>query len=95
MMEQIIVPMVIIGGLGLILGGLLGVANRYLKVETDPRIEELTQMLPGYNCGSCGFAGCKGLAEDMIQNGTSISSCKPCSKEKQVKIMKYLEEVRN
>lgn len=50
MMGQIIVPMFIVGGLGLILGGLLGVANRYLKVEIDPRIEELTEMLPGYNC---------------------------------------------
>ncbi len=93
-MGEIVIPILVIGGLGLILGGLLGIANRYLKVEVDPRIEELTAMLPGYNCGSCGFAGCAGLAEDIIKNGTSVNSCKPCQSQAKAKINEYLKEAR-
>ena len=46
--------------LGAILGLGLGVADKYLKVETDERVDTVTGMLPGYNCGGCGYAGCSG-----------------------------------
>ena len=94
-MRMILVPVLVIGILGLLLGGLLGIANIYLKVEVDPRIEKLTKMLPGYNCGSCGFAGCSGLAEDIIQNGGSINGCKPCSAKKKEEINQFLKENQN
>ena len=45
-----------------VLGGILAVilyfvAQRF-KVEEDPRIDDVEKMLPGANCGGCGFAGC-------------------------------------
>lgn len=42
------------------------VAKKF-KVEEDPRIEVVEGMLPGANCGGCGFAGCKGLAEGLVK----------------------------
>lgn len=92
MMTSIIIPMLFVGILGLVLGGLLGVANLYLKVEIDPRIEKLIAMLPGYNCGSCGFPGCSGLAQHIIEKGGSINACKPCSSEAKSKINEFLKE---
>lgn len=89
---MMLVPILVSGGLGLILGGLLGVANFYLKVEEDPRIQELINMLPGYNCGSCGFPGCSGLAKSIIENGSSINACKPCSVDAKAKINEFLNE---
>ena len=91
-MSAILVPIIVIGGLGLVLGGLLGLANLYLKVEVDPRIEKLIALLPGYNCGSCGFPGCSGLAEDIIENGGTVNSCKPCSADAKAKINEFLKE---
>ena len=46
--------------LGAMLGIILGVSNRLLRVETNPMVDELTALLPGSNCGQCGFAGCAG-----------------------------------
>lgn len=44
---------------------LLVVARKF-AVKEDPRIEQVAEMLPGINCGACGFAGCRGLAEAMV-----------------------------
>ena len=55
-----------------VLGGILAiilyfVAQRF-KVEEDPRIDEVEKMLPGANCGGCGFAGCRSMAEALVKN---------------------------
>ncbi|MGB4985793.1 MAG: (Fe-S)-binding protein [Erysipelotrichaceae bacterium] len=78
-------------GLGLILGALLGIANKIFYVEVDQRVEETTALLPGYNCGGCGFAGCSGLAEALV-NGTvsTISLCKPSKPDQKQAIRDYL-----
>lgn len=41
------------------------VAQKF-KVEEDPRIDDVEKMLPGANCGGCGFAGCRGLADALV-----------------------------
>jgi Na+-translocating ferredoxin:NAD+ oxidoreductase RNF subunit RnfB len=57
------------GGLGLLFGTILAVANKLLRVEEDPRIEQVTDMLPGSNCGACGSPGCAAFAE-LVVGGT-------------------------
>lgn len=37
------------------------------KVIEDPRIDEVNEMLPGANCGGCGFAGCRNFAEAIVK----------------------------
>jgi Na+-translocating ferredoxin:NAD+ oxidoreductase RNF subunit RnfB len=54
-------------GLGILFAGVLAVANQRLKVEEDPRIEGLTQKLPGLNCGACGFPSCREFAKGLIE----------------------------
>uniref|UniRef100_UPI000AF93A76 (Fe-S)-binding protein n=1 Tax=Methylogaea oryzae TaxID=1295382 RepID=UPI000AF93A76 len=44
--------------LGLGLGYLLGAASRFLKVEGDPLADEIEALLPGSQCGQCGYPGC-------------------------------------
>lgn len=63
-------------GLGASLG--LGIASKKLAVEIDPRIEKLTELLPGANCGGCGYAGCSGLAEAVINEGVDVGKCPVC-----------------
>ena len=45
------------------------VAQKF-KVIEDPRIDSLTDMLPGANCGGCGYAGCRSLAENIVKNNS-------------------------
>lgn len=54
-------------GLGIFFAGVLALANQKLKVEEDPRIEELNQKLPGLNCGACGFPSCREFAKGVIE----------------------------
>jgi RnfABCDGE-type electron transport complex B subunit len=52
---------------GLFIGVLLAVAANKFKVETNPKIAEIQAVLPGANCGGCGFPGCSGLAEAIAE----------------------------
>jgi len=53
-------------GLGVFFAVVLVLANQKLKVEEDPRIEELFEKLPGLNCGACGFPSCRVFAEGIV-----------------------------
>ena len=64
---MVIVAVIMMLVLGAVLGLGLGVADKYLKVEADVRVEKVTSLLPGYNCGGCGFPGCSGMAEEKRQ----------------------------
>jgi electron transport complex protein RnfB len=63
--------------LGLILGLLLGLAARYLKVEGNPLAAELEQLLPGAQCGQCGFPGCAGAAQALASGTAAVTLCPP------------------
>ena len=65
----------ILGGLGLTFGILIAVANRKLWVWEDPRIDAVSGMLPGTNCGACGQAGCRAFAEAIIAGTIPPASC--------------------
>ena len=86
-MVTTIIVMIILGA---VLGLGLGVADKFLKVEVDERVEKVTAMLPNYNCGGCGYAGCSGLAEALV-NGevASVSLCKPSKPEVKTAIAEY------
>ncbi len=71
----ILIPLCVMGALGIIMAVGLGVAARKLAVEVDPRIELITGILPGANCGACGFAGCAGYAKAMVEDSTKPSPC--------------------
>lgn len=54
--------------LGVVSAVLLYFVAQKFKVYEDPRIDEVTSMLPGANCGGCGFAGCKAFGEALVKN---------------------------
>ncbi len=87
MVEAILMMLV----LGALLGCGLGIADKVLKVETDTRVEKVTEMLPGYNCGGCGYPGCSGLAEALVdKEANSVALCKPSKAEARSAIIEYL-----
>lgn len=59
----------ILAGLGLLLSLLLFFIAKKFKVEEDPRIDEVEKVMPGANCGGCGFAGCRAFADAAVKAG--------------------------
>lgn len=90
-MIDVLVAIAIAIVISALLGLLLAVADKYLSVKEDPRVAEVTKMLPGANCGGCGFAGCAGMADSIVNSGNkNLSSCRPCKPEAKEKIKEYL-----
>jgi len=75
MFENILYPILSIGGLSLVFGALLGFAAKKFYVEVDPNIEKISSILPGVNCGGCGFAGCAVFAEAVANNKADYKGC--------------------
>ena len=74
-MNEILIAIGILGGLGLIFGLILAAASKIFHVETDPRLDQLNACLPGANCGGCGYAGCGGYAEAVLNGEAPIGKC--------------------
>lgn len=72
---DILLPIIAIGGMGLIFGALLSIAAKIFAVEKDERIPRIVDVLPGANCGGCGFAGCSAYAEAVCKGEAGVSGC--------------------
>jgi electron transport complex protein RnfB len=91
---SILLPSVLgLAGLGVLFGFALAAASRKFRVAVDPRIEEITDLLPGANCGACGFAGCSGYAEALVRGAVDIGVCPPSSPEATARIADLLGKV--
>ncbi len=85
-----VVMMVAVGG---ILGLILGIAGQVFYVQPDERTEQVLNMLPGYNCGACGYPGCAGMAEGLVGGEVAnVSLCKPSNADQRKQIATYLNE---
>ena len=68
-MTSVLIAVLVVALIGLILGVLIGFAAKKFAVESDPRVEEVTELLPGANCGGCGYAGCADFAKAIVTKG--------------------------
>ncbi len=75
LIQQLIVPTVFMASLGILLALLLSLANRYLFVYEDPRIDEVEDLLPHANCGACGTPGCRPFAEALVAQEVDPGLC--------------------
>ncbi|HSK08421.1 MAG TPA: RnfABCDGE type electron transport complex subunit B [Vicinamibacterales bacterium] len=75
-MEPTLIPALIaMGGLGALFAGGLAFADRKLRVEEDPRIGDVLDVLPGANCGGCGLAGCQDFAVKVVAGEKGVTGC--------------------
>ncbi len=75
MFDTILSSIISIGGIGIIFGLILGYAGEKLKVEEDPKIGQVRDVLPGANCGGCGYAGCDAFAKAIAMGEAPITGC--------------------
>lgn len=92
-MINILIAIGVSVGISVVLGLVLAIADKFLKVEEDPRLETVTNLLPGANCGGCGFPGCSGFATAIVNKETAtLAPCKVAKKEAKEAIINYLRE---
>lgn len=72
---DILLPILAIGGMGLIFGAALAIASKIFAVDIDERVPKITEVLPGANCGGCGFAGCNAYADAVVKGKASVNCC--------------------
>ncbi|MBI9088200.1 MAG: RnfABCDGE type electron transport complex subunit B [Desulfobacterium sp.] len=65
----------LMGGLGLVIGGALALASKVFYVYVDPLVAAVDDVLPGANCGGCGFPGCTPNAQAIVDGKSSPDSC--------------------
>lgn len=72
---NILIPILTMTILGFIFSFGLVFAYKKLKVEEDPRIEKVSELLPQANCGACGYSGCRAFAEAIVQGKAEPNGC--------------------
>ena len=75
-----LVPVAVLGGVGLTFGALIALAHRNFRVWEDPRIDVLAGFLPGTNCGACGYGGCRAFAEAAVTGEVTPAQCTTMAK---------------
>lgn len=89
-MKDILIPALIMGSLGVIFGSLLAFASQKFAVAQDERQTKIRSLLPGANCGGCGFAGCDAYADALLQGTARLGKCSACANDNIVLIAEIL-----
>jgi electron transport complex protein RnfB len=75
MILMIVLPVLVLGLLGVAFAALLAGSNKAFAVQVNPKLEAVLASLPNSNCGACGFAGCLGYAEAVVGLKAGVSGC--------------------
>ena len=88
-MNSILLTIALVGAIGLAGSTVLVFASKRLAVDEDERLADVVALLPGANCGSCGYPGCEGYARAML-DGAPVNSCGPGGPAAAAKLSAYL-----
>ena len=72
-MSFILSAVIVLGCIALVAAVILYVCSKRFAVKEDPRIAQVTEVLPGANCGGCGFPGCSGMADALVKGADAGS----------------------
>ncbi|MDO4332579.1 MAG: RnfABCDGE type electron transport complex subunit B [Eubacteriales bacterium] len=75
LVSGVFIATAVVGAVGLFIGLFLGAAGMKFKVDVDEKEEAVLAVLPGNNCGGCGFAGCSGLAAAIAKGEAAVNAC--------------------
>ncbi len=86
----IVVAVVILTSLSFLLGIIIVLVTSIYE-KKDERFEEVLKRLPGFNCGSCGYAGCADMARHILEEKEVYKKCRPLRGDKLEEMEKFLE----
>ncbi len=74
-MTTAVISLLVMGAVALVFGVIIALAYKKFKVQVDPRVEEIFEILPGVNCGACGYPGCQNYAEAVASGAAPPNKC--------------------
>lgn len=74
-MDTILLPALILAGLGIVFGIGLSYASRVFAIKVDERVTLVREVLPGANCGGCGLPGCDAFASAIVEGNADVNGC--------------------
>jgi Na+-translocating ferredoxin:NAD+ oxidoreductase subunit B len=86
----VLLAVAILGGISLLFGALITLSGRKFYVWEDPRIDVVTGLLPGSNCGACGEAGCRAFAEALVEGRVRPAGCTVMGEPDRADVAAYL-----
>lgn len=75
MSPEILTPVAVMSVMGAALAFLLGIVSKLTYIEVDPREQAVREVLPGVNCGACGYPGCDGCAAAIVKGEAPVNAC--------------------
>ena len=88
-MDNLMIAAVVsMSSLAIFFAAVLAVADKKLKVEEDPKVDKINRLLPGVNCGACGFLSCHDFAEHIVTGGADPNKCRVVAEENKEEICK-------
>ncbi|MCK5450772.1 MAG: RnfABCDGE type electron transport complex subunit B [Candidatus Omnitrophica bacterium] len=88
-MDNLVIASILsMAGLSIFFASVLAFADKKLKVEEDPEVDRINHLLPGVNCGACGFLSCHDFAEHIVNEGADPAKCRVVDKETREEICK-------
>ena len=89
-MTGYVLPILFFAAIGAVIGILLTAASKIFYVKTDKTVSDITDALPGANCGGCGYSGCAGYAKAVASGEAPPDLCKPGGAEAAARIGEIL-----
>lgn len=74
-MNEILISVISMAGLGIFFALILAAADKTMSVKEDKKVSDIEEILPGLNCGACGYAGCHAFAIALINNNALVNAC--------------------
>ena len=90
MLESILYPVLTVSLLALVFGVILGFSAKKFAVESDPKAKWIITVLPGANCGGCGYPGCTVFAERVAAGQASYNGCPPGGESVAAEIARHM-----
>lgn len=90
-MDNLVIASVLsMAGLACFFALVLAFAYNKLKVKVDPKIDEIVHLLPGTNCGACGYLSCHDLAVHVVREGVDPGKCRVINGETREELYKVV-----
>ena len=74
-MNNILSAVLVLGGLGGLCGLVLAGASKVFSIQTDPRLDDILNALPGTNCGACDYILCASMAQALLDGNAEVTAC--------------------
>lgn len=89
-MEYLYILLLLLGA-AILFSLLIALFVKYFSVKDDPRKDEVMKLMPGVNCGACGYPGCSGLVDALLsEKETHVKKCKVIKADKANEVVEYL-----